>query len=145
MKTMTFEIMDYILFKFDNEGSLLEIKPVAKDGYNKLTVYHPHVNLYGMSMAAVVERLGWFDYGFTTTNSKGEKIMVCSNNAEENQVFTYHLKGDVAKSEIDLKQEAKINLDDGRVYFNPMRNEGSNIAVAYYQRKRITVNIESVE
>ena len=64
------------------------------------------------------------------------------------QVFTYHLKGDVAKSEIDLKQEAKINLDDGRVsYFNPMRNEGSNIAVAYYQRKlkRITVNIESVE
>ena len=147
---VTFEIMDYILFKFDNEGSLLEIKPVAKDGYNKLTVYHPHVNLYGMSMAAVVERLGWFDYGFTTTNSKGEKIMVCSNNAEARkpQVFTYHLKGDVAKSEIDLKQEAKINLDDGRVsYFNPMRNEGSNIAVAYYQRKlkRITVNIESVE
>ena len=54
---VTFEIMDYILFKFDNEGSLLEIKPVTKDGYNKLTVYHPHVNLYGMSMAAVVERL----------------------------------------------------------------------------------------
>ena len=88
---VTFEIMDYILFKFDNEGSLLEIKPVAKDGYNKLTVYHPHVNLYGMSMAAVVERLGWFDYGFTTTNSKGEKIMVCSNNAEARKTSSFHL------------------------------------------------------
>jgi hypothetical protein len=147
---VTFEIMDYILFKFDSEGSLSEIQPIAKDGYNKLTVYTPYVNLYGMSMAAVVERLGWFDYGFTTTNSAGEKIMVCSNNAEARkpQVFTYQLKGEFAQSQIDLKQEAKINLDDGRVsYFNPMRNEGSNIAVAYYQRKlkRITVNIESVE
>ena len=56
--------------------------------------------------------------------------MVCSNNAEARKPkFSYHLKGDVAQSEIDLKQEAKINLDDGRVsYFNPMRNEGSNIA-----------------
>jgi hypothetical protein len=147
---VTFEIMDYILFKFDSEGGLSEIKPIAKDGYNKLTVYNPYVNLYGMSMAAVVERLGWFDYNFTSTNSAGEKIMVCSNNAEARkpQVFTYGLSGDFAKTEINLKQEAKVNLDDGRVsYFKVMRNKGANIAVAYYQRKlkRITVNIESVE
>ncbi len=147
---VTFEIMDYILFKFAKDGELIEIKPIVKEKYNKLTVYSPFVNLYGMSMAAVVERLGWFDYGFTTTNSNGDKIMVCSNNAEARkpQVFSYELKDDFNKVQIDLKQEANINLDEGKVsYFKTMRNDGSKIAVAYYQRKlkRITINIESLE
>ena len=147
---VTFEIMDFILLKFNADGDLEEIKPIQKDGYNKLTVYHPHYGLYGMSLAAVVERLGWFDYGFTSTNADGEKFMVCSNNAEARkpQVLTYELNGNFAKSEINLRQEAKINLDEGRVsYFKVMRNEGTNIAVAYYQRKlkKVTINIESVE
>ena len=147
---VTFEIMDYILFKFAKDGELIEIKPIVKEKYNKLTVYSPFVNLYGMSMAAVVERLGWFDYGFTTTNLNGDKIMVCSNNAEARkpQVFSYELKDDFNKVQIDLKQEANINLDEGKVsYFKTMRNDGSKIAVAYYQRKlkRITINIESLE
>ena len=112
--------------------------------------YNPYYGLYGMSLAAVVERLGWFDYNFTSTNSDGEKFMVCSNNAEARkpQVLTYELNGSFAKSEINLRQEAKVNLDDGRVsYFKVMRNEGTNIAVAYFQRKlkKITINIESVE
>ena len=37
---VTFEIMDFILFKFNSEGGLQEIKPIQKDGYNKLTVYN---------------------------------------------------------------------------------------------------------
>ena len=146
---VTFEIMDYILFKFTTNGELKKIKPIAKDQYNKLTVYYPYVGLYGMSMAAVVDRLGWFDYSFTTELADGERVMVCSNNAEARkpQVFTYGLKGNFTKSEINLKQDAKVNLDEGRVsYFKVMRNEGSKIGVAYYQRKlkRITVNVESL-
>ena len=35
---VTFEIMDYILFKFTTNGELKKIKPIAKDQYNKLTV-----------------------------------------------------------------------------------------------------------
>ena len=133
-----------------SEMNLDEIKQIQKDGYNKLTVYNPYYGLYGMSLAAVVERLGWFDYNFTSTNADGEKFMVCSNNAEARkpQVLTYELNGSFAKSEINLRQEAKVNLDEGRVsYFKVMRNEGTNIAVAYYQRKlkKVTINIESVE
>ena len=127
-----------------------EITPIKKDDYNKLTVYYPYVGLYGMAMAQVVEQLGWFDYGFTTTNSKGEKIMVCSNNSEARkpQVFTYKLKGDQARTEINLKQAGKIDLEKGKVsYFKSMRNENGRIAVAYYKRKlkRITINLESIE
>jgi hypothetical protein len=147
---VTFEIMDYILFSFTDKGDLEEIIPIKKDDYNKLTVYYPYVGLYGMAMAQVVEQLGWFDYGFTTTNSKGEKIMVCSNNSEARkpQVFTYKLKGDQARTEINLKQAGKIDLEKGKVsYFKSMRNENGRIAVAYYQRKlkRITINLESIE
>lgn len=146
---VTFEIMDYILFNFSANGELTDINPIAKEKYNKLTVYTPYVGLYGMSMAAAVEKAGWFDYKFTTTDEKGKRLMVCSNNAEARkpQVFTYGLDEELTKNEINLKQEAKINLDDGKVSsFNVMPNEGMQIAVAYYQRKlkRITVNIEDL-
>lgn len=145
----TFEIMDYILFKFSKTGDLLEIKPIAKDKYNKLTVYYPYVDLYGMQLAAKVEQAGWFDYKFTTVGKDGKRLMVCSNNAEARkpQVYTYGLDEDFKRSEINLKQEGTVNLDDGRVSsFNAMPNEGEKISVAYYQRKlkRITINLEDL-
>ena len=146
---VTFEIMEYILFKFSANGELDKITPIAKDGYNKLTVYHPYVGLYGLPMAAVVEEAGWFDYRFTTVGEDGKRLMVCSNNSEARkpQVYTYALDEHFTKSEINLKQEAKIDLDKGRVSsFNTMPNEGQKIGVAYYQRKlkRITVNLEAL-
>ena len=64
---VTFEIMDYILFKFNGKtGALDEIKAIPKDGSTKITVYHPYVGYRGMNMARVMERIGWFDYGFSS-------------------------------------------------------------------------------
>ncbi len=144
----TFEIMDYILFKFDKEGGLTEIKTLAKTSHNKVTTYYPYSNMYGLDVARNMERLGWFDYGFTI-ELDGQKLMVCSNNAEARkpQVFTYALDGNYTKKEIDLKQQAKVNLDDARVsYFKPIANSDGKIAVAYYQRKlkKVTINIEDL-
>lgn len=146
---VTFEIMDYILFKFSTAGELVEIKPIKKDAYNKLTVYTPYVSLYGLQMAAAVENAGWFDYKFTTVGKDGKRLMVCSNNAEARkpQVYTYGLDDDFKRSEINLKQESSVNLDDGKVSsFNVMPNAGEKIGVAYYQRKlkRITINLEDL-
>lgn len=146
---VTFEIMDYIIFKFNQNGELAEIKPILKEKYNKLTVYYPYVGLWGMDMAKIVDEFGWFDYNFSTTGENGERIMVCSNNAEARkpQVFTYTLDDYYAKQSIDLKQESKIDLDEGKVgYFRTMRNSEGKIAVAYFQRKlkRVTVNIEEL-
>ena len=148
-RKVTFEIMDYILFKFSTTGELVEIKPIAKDAYNKLTVYYPYVDQYGLQMAANVEAAGWFDYKFTTIGEDGKRIMVCSNNSEARkpQVYTYGLQDDFTKTEINLKNDSSIDLDAGRVSsFGVMPNEGKQIAVAYYQRKikRITINLEDL-
>lgn len=145
----TFEIMDYILFKFTGAGELVEIKPIAKDSYNKLTVYKPYKDYFGLTLAAVVEKAGWFDYKFTTVGEDGKRIMVCSNNAEARkpQVYTYGVEDDFIKTEINLKNDSSIDLDKGKVSsFGVMPNEGNKIGVAYYQRKlkRITINLEDL-
>ena len=80
----------------------------------------------------------------------GNKMMVCSNNAEARkpQVFTYSIgQGGSTQNEINLKQESKIDLEEAKVsYFGILQNEGPKIAVAYYQRKlkRITINMEDL-
>jgi len=146
---VNFEIMDFILLKFTENGELKEIKPIKKDGYTTLTVYHPYVGLNGMSMASKMDQLGWFDYGFTTKDADGTSVMVCSSNASARrpEVTTYKLDESFTKSEIDLKKEAKINLEEGKVsYFKTLRNDNGKVALAYYQRKlkRITLNIEEL-
>ncbi len=147
---VTFEVMDYMLFMFNQKGALSDIKPISKEEYNKITVYEPYQAMWGMDMAKAVDRLGWFDYGFTTTDENGKRLMVCANNAEARkpQVVTYALDENHARTKINLKNDGNINADDAKVgYFKAMRQESTNIAVAYYQRKlqRITINIESIK
>lgn len=144
---VTLQIMDFMLFKFNQKGDLAEIKAIKKEKYNKITAWNPYSKMYGMDLAKAAQRLGWFDYGYSTVGKDGKRLMVCSNNAEARkpQVFTYALDGSYAKTKINLKQEAKINLQKGKVSsFKTMRNTKGKVAVAYYQRKlkTITINIE---
>ena len=146
---VTFEIMDFILFKFDQSGDLAEIKPITKEKYAKITAWYPYANMWGMDLAREMEKAGWFDYGFTTLDQNGKRLMVASNNAEARkpQVFTYNLDDGYAQTKLNMKQEGKIDLEKSRVgYFKAMRNSEGKIAVAYFQRKlkRITINIEDL-
>ena len=146
---VTFEIMDFILFKFDQSGDLAEIKPITKEKYAKITAWYPYANMWGMDLARELEKAGWFDYGFTTLDQNGKRLMVASNNAEARkpQVFTYNLDDGYAQTKLNMKQEGKIDLEKSRVgYFKAMRNSEGKIAVAYFQRKlkRITINIEDL-
>ena len=146
---VTFEIMDFILFKFDQSGSLAEIQPITKEKYTKVTAWYPYNGLLGMQLAKVMEDAGWFDYGFTTVDQNGKRLMVASNNAQARkpQVFTYNLDDGYAQTKINMKQEGKVDLEKGKVgYFKAMRNSEGKIAVAYFQRKlkRVTINIEDL-
>ncbi|NQY11369.1 MAG: hypothetical protein HRT71_17870 [Flavobacteriales bacterium] len=145
----TFEVMDFMLFKFNNKGELGEMKCIKKEEYNRITLYPPYHKYRGVTLAKEMAKLGWFDYDFCTTGKNGERIMVCKNNSEARkpQVFTYTMSGSYAQTKVNLKQEGKINLEEGKVTtFKVLRNSPGKIGVAYYQRKlkRITLNIETL-
>lgn len=141
------QIMDYILFKFNKDGKLVEIKPINKEDYNKITCWNPYASMNGMDLAKVLSQQGWFDYSFTEDDGNG-KVMVCKNNASKQpEVFIYTLDDNYAQKKINLKQQSKIDLEKSKVgYFNVLRNKKGKIAVVYFQKKlkRITINLESL-
>ncbi len=145
---VTFEIKDFILFKFTQKGDLEEIKVIKKDKTNKITVWGSLTNLRGMDLAKLLAQRGWFDYGFTTLDQSGNSLMVCSNNATSKpDIAVYNVNEQYAKIKVNLKQQAKVDLEKAQVsYFKPIKNNKGKIAVAYYQKKlqKITVNLESI-
>jgi hypothetical protein len=148
--TYTFEIMDYIVIKFDEQGQYVSTKPLMKEKYNKISVYHPYNNMGGLRLARTMRYFGWFDYGFTTQNTvDGKNIMVCSDQSTNKpDVYFYELENQYRKNTVDLKNRAKVLLDgDAKVnYFRVLKNEGENIVVVYYQRKlkKASVTMEQI-
>ncbi|MBN2570708.1 MAG: hypothetical protein JXA68_01155 [Ignavibacteriales bacterium] len=145
----TLEIKDFILFKFNQKGELGEIKPISKEDYNKITVYNPYSSYGGMKLARTLREMGWFDYGFTTTNVDGKSIMVCKNNANPKrpEAFFYSLDENYAFKQINLKKMGNVNLDDAAVgYFDVLRGVTGNVVIAFFQGKlkKITIQSESL-
>lgn len=77
-KPVTFEIMDFLFFNFDQDGKLTNLNMVEKE-HTKISVYYPYNNYYGLAMARMVNKFGWFNYGFVTTLSNNEKVLISSN------------------------------------------------------------------
>lgn len=157
------QIMDYIIFKFDKNGELVEIKPIAKEKNNKITCWYPYAYQGGMELAKTLYNAGWFDYSFVEKNQNGELVMVCKDNAEAEkggkslegrlldkgpQVFTYTLKDDYPQKTVNLKQQGKVDLEKGKVgYFNVIRNSEGKIVLVYFQKKlkKVSIAIESLD
>lgn len=78
-KPVTFEIMDFMLFDFDNKGDMTNMNIIEKD-HTKISVYYPYSGYGGLAMARIVDKFGWFNYGFvSTTGSSNEKLLISSN------------------------------------------------------------------
>lgn len=148
--TYTFEIMDYIIIRFDEQGQYVETKPLLKEKYNKISVLYPYNLMGGLRMARTMSDFGWFDYGFVTKNpADGKNIIICTDQSTRKpDVYYYELDNQFRKSTINLKQRAKVLLDDDAKvnYFRVLRNDGNKVAVVYYQRKikKASVTIEQI-
>ena len=146
----TFEVMDYIIIRFDEQGNYIETKPLLKEKYNKITVDYPYNLMGGLRLARTMRDFGWFDYGFVTKNpADGKSIIICSDQSTRKpDVYFYELNNQFRKTTINLKQRAKILLDDeSKVnYFRVLKNEGDKVAVVYYQRKaaKISITMETI-
>jgi hypothetical protein len=136
---MTFEIMDYMVIRFDEQGNYLETKPLMKEKYNKISVYAPYNGFGGLRLARLMRQFGWFDYGFASKSPvNGKNILICSDQSDKKpDVYYYELDNQFKKNTLNLRQRAQVLLDDdARVnYFRVLRNESDKVAVVYYQRK----------
>jgi len=143
------DIRDYIFFVFNQEGSLEEIQPGIKDDNNKITCWYPYQSLPGMNLAKQLHAAGWFDYAFNTLDDNGETILICKDNSSGNKpnVYSFNLTKNYLKNTINLKHQAKIDLEKGKVsYFDVMKNDKGKMVNVYYQRKlnKITLTLETI-
>lgn len=137
--TYTLEIMDYILIRFDEQGNYVETKPLLKEKYNKISVLYPYNLMGGLRIARTMRYFGWFDYAFVTKNpADGKNIIICADQSKNKpEVYFYELDNQFRKSNVNLKQRAKVILDeDAKVnYFRVLENQENKMVVVYYQRK----------
>ncbi|MFN6944493.1 MAG: DUF6770 family protein [Cytophagaceae bacterium] len=77
-KPVTFEIMDFMFFTFDDQAKLTNMNIVEKE-HTKISVYRPYNSMYGLQMARMVDKFGWFNYGFLTTSASGENLLISKN------------------------------------------------------------------
>ncbi len=143
------DVRDFIFFKFDLQGNLEEIKPGFKKDNTKITCWYPYNNLPGLTLAKVLKTKGWFDYAFETKDANNHSILVCKDNASGNKprLYYYDMNSNYVQKSINLKQQAKIDLEKGKVgYFDAIKNKRGKIALVYYQRKlkKITMTLESL-
>ncbi|PCJ79921.1 MAG: hypothetical protein COA49_10230 [Bacteroidetes bacterium] len=77
-KPITFEIMDFIIFNFDNDGEMSGINMITKE-HTKISCYPPYSRYGGLSLAIKVRDYGWFNYKFmqSATGSEDSKMVSC--------------------------------------------------------------------
>lgn len=144
------DIKDFIFFKFDQKGDLKEIKPGMKDDNTKITCWYPYYGYSGLTLARELKKVGWFDYAFQTINDEGNMMIVCKDNASGTnpRIYTFDVTNGYIQKDLHLKQQAKLDLDKGKVgYFNALKNDDGKMVLVYYQRKldKITLSLEAIQ
>jgi len=99
-KPITFEILDFILFKFDGEANMTNVSIIPKE-HTKISCYSPYNGLGGMRLAQVVKDFGFFNFAFVTTMPDvAEPLLVSANFVDE--------KAYIGINTIDLENDSKF-------------------------------------
>ncbi|HCY23641.1 MAG TPA: hypothetical protein DHV29_09145 [Bacteroidales bacterium] len=99
-KPITFEILDFILFKFDGEAKMTNVSIIQKE-HTKISCYYPFNGLGGMRLAQVVKDYGFFNFAFVTTMPDvAEPLLVSANFVDE--------KAYIGINTIDLENDSKF-------------------------------------
>jgi len=77
-KPYTFEILDFVLFKFNSEGDMLDVALIPKE-HTKVSCYYPYNGMGGIRLAQVVKDFGFFNFAFVTNDeNSGLPLLVSS-------------------------------------------------------------------
>jgi hypothetical protein len=131
-KPVTFEIMDFMFFNFDKQGQLSDLNLIEKE-HTKVSVYYPYNGYRGLAMAKVVDKFGWFNYGFVNMLPSGDKLLVSSNFAL-NDAFI----GLTTIKAGEVSQTQKIPVDKKSAkggHLQCMRGTPGNVCVSLFDKK----------
>jgi len=131
---VTFEIMDFMLFDFDASGNMTYMNMIEKD-HTKISVYRPYNGYGGLAMAKIVDKFGWFNYGFiTSTEGSNEKLMISTNFAISDPYIGINtIKGG------EVSTMHKIPVDKkalrGASTVGCMKSKPGNLCIYMYDKK----------
>lgn len=97
---VTFEIMDFILFKFTPEAKLTNVSLIPKE-HTKVSCYYPFNQMGGIRLAQWVKLFGFFNYAFVTTLPGSNEPLLVSANFLDNDAY-------IGVNTIDMENESKF-------------------------------------
>lgn len=143
-KPVTFEIMDFLLFDIDKSLKLTGMNIVEKD-HTKISVYPPYSRMRGLGMAKMVDKFGWFNYGFMATTKNNEKILVSSNTAISDPYIGMNT---IKAGEVSAMRKIPVDKKKtkGASCVGCMKARQGNICIYVYDKKEqlISLYIEKI-
>lgn len=97
----TLQVMDLLIFDFDNVGALTGINKIEKP-YTKVYVYPPYTSLSGMKLSKVVASYGFFDFAGMQKLADSDQEVVLTNAAYAKKPYV-----GATKIEKDVEAETK--------------------------------------
>lgn len=85
-KPYTFEILDFVLFKFNSSGDMVDVALIPKE-HTKVSCYYPYNNMGGIRLAQVVKDFGFFNFAFVTKDEESELPLLASSQFAKSESY----------------------------------------------------------
>lgn len=141
----TFEVMDLMLFNFQDNGDMVGMTHIPKP-HTKITVTGPYNNYAGLAMAFVVAEFGYFDYCFTQSNPATDEIIIVSRALEKNpQIAIHKISGNTFETETVGLKRMPGSVVDARV--GAMQGTNNRMCLYFYDKKekKLTLYLEELD
>jgi hypothetical protein len=135
----TFEIMDFILFKYTSNAELSNVSVIPKE-HTKVLCYYPYNQIGGIRLAQIVKDFGYFNFAFVTTLPESTEPLLVSKNFLDKEAY-------IGINTIDQEDNNEMHkIPINRKEFRGgsggvMPCQPGKVAVFTFSRKEQTINI----
>jgi hypothetical protein len=133
---VTFEVMDFIIFNYDNNGTLTNVNIIEKE-HTKVSCYYPYQGYGGLALARAVAKFGFFNYAFMMTMPDSKQEFLVSANFSKNPYIGFNT---IVAGEVS--QQKSIPVDKRTIKgggIGVMPAQPGNVGVYIYDKKEQTV------
>ena len=133
---VTFEVMDFIIFNFDNKGTMSNVNIIEKE-HTKVSCYYPYQGYGGLALAKAVAKFGFFNYAFMMKMPNSEQEFLVSSNFSKNPYIGFNTIDAGKESVLKSIPVDKKTIRGGGIGVMPA--QPGNVAVYIFDKKEETV------